>query len=213
MLLCHDPAQKAGRVARVQLRITAHSSGYCSIFSRQKSRDKSLLKMAAAAAVDAPGIDKAVFAEVHRWCREGKLDHVRDFLHFGEGVLNYFSVKTNRGTTLLHEAVEADQADVIQLILFHGIPPDVRGKNNQTPLHLAAAKGHVLCVQALLEGGADMTLVDDLGHTVLTKAERSKKRDPVLRLLRSKGMLYVYIIYVVYCMCKYGIGLMLILSC
>jgi len=39
----------------------------------------------------------------------------------------------------------------------------------------------------LLEADADIRLEDDLGFTVFNKAERSKRREAVLRLLRSKG--------------------------
>lgn len=135
------------------------------------------------------GVDRVLFAELHRWCREGRLDGILDAIYYEDGALQCFSVKTIKGgQTLLHEAVDADQPDVVQLLLLHGVSPDLRGKNSQTPLHLAASKGYVLCVQVLLEGGANVTLTDDLGHTALSKAERSKKRDAVLHLLRSKGM-------------------------
>ena len=143
--------------------------------------------MAAVPAVDAPGIDRAVFADVQKWCREGKIDQLGTFLYFDPDALNYFTVKTTRGSTLLHEAVEADQADVVQLLLLHGLSPDPKGKNGNTPLHIAASKGYVLCVGALLDGGADLSLTDDIGNNVLVKADRSKRRDAVLRLLRSKG--------------------------
>ena len=147
--------------------------------------------MAAAPAVDTPGIDRAIFAEVSKWCREGKIDQIRNFLYYEPEASTYFSVKTTRGTTLVHEAVEADQADVLQVLLLHGVvSPDLRGKNNNTPLHVAASKGHVWCVQVLLEAGADLSLIDDLGHNVILKAERSKKRDLILRLLKSKGILF-----------------------
>ncbi len=143
--------------------------------------------MAAAPAVDTPGIDRAVFADVQKWCRESKIDNLRAFLHFDPDAANYFTVKTTRGSTLLHEAVEADQPDVVQLLLLHGLSPDIRGKHGNTPLHVAVSKGHVLCVQALLEGDADLSLTDDIGHNVLVKAERSKRSTAILRLLRSKG--------------------------
>lgn len=150
--------------------------------------------MAAVPAVDAPGVDRAVFADVQKWCREGKIDQLRVFLYFDPDAFNYFTVKTTRGSTLLHEAVEADQADVVQLLLLHGLSPDLKGKNGNTPLHIAASKGHVLCVEALLDGGADLSLTDDLGNNVLVKADRSKRRDVVLRLLKSKGKCFLCLI-------------------
>jgi ankyrin repeat protein len=143
--------------------------------------------MAGLPAVDVPGIDRGLFADLFRWCKEGNLSRLQDVLFFDENIFNYFTVKTGKGNTLLHEAVDSDQPDVIQLLLQHGVSPDPKGKNNQTPLLLAASKGHVLCVQALLIGDADLMAVDDLGNTAFMKAERTKKRDAVLRLLRSKG--------------------------
>lgn len=63
----------------------------------------------------------------------------------------------------------------------------MQGKGNVTPLHVSAMKGYVNCVRMLLEAGADIRWEDDFGCTVFQKAERSKRREPVLRLLRSKG--------------------------
>lgn len=145
--------------------------------------------------LETPGIDRAVFADLLKWCREGKLDQLRNFLYFETEANNYFTVKTTRGSTLLHEAVEADQPDVVQLLLLHGISPDVKGKNGNTPLHVAVLKGHILCIEALLEGGADLSVPDDLGHNLLMKAERSKRKETVLRLLKSKGMYHTRMCY------------------
>ena len=143
----------------------------------------------AALLVELPsGLDRNVFADLHRWCKEGNLDNLKDFLYYEpESAKQYFKVKTSKGHTLMHEAVESDQPDVIQLLLQNGISSELKGKNNQTPLHLASSKGNILCVQALLEGGADLSAEDDMGNTALSKAERSKRRDAVQRLLRSKG--------------------------
>lgn len=53
-------------------------------------------------------------------------------------------------------------------------------------------KGYVNCVRMLLEADADIRLDDELGFTVFQKAERSKRREPVLRLLRSRGKAHHY---------------------
>ncbi len=144
--------------------------------------------MAAVPAVDHPDIDKNLFAELYRYCREGCLDELRHALYYEKDVLNYFLIRTLRGNTLLHETVEADQPDVLQLLLLHGVSPNLRARGGLTPLHVAASKGYVGCVRALLENGADMTLQDDLGSDALQKAERSKRKDLVQRLLWSKGV-------------------------
>lgn len=48
-------------------------------------------------------------------------------------------------------------------------------------------KGYVNCVRMLLEADANIYFEDEFGFTVFHKAERSKRREAVLRLLRSKG--------------------------
>lgn len=140
-------------------------------------------------AAEYPHIDRNLFADLSRLCREGHLQELREALSCERKVLDYFSVRTLRGYTLLHEAVEADQPDVVQMLLLHGVPPNLRAKGAATPLHLACSKSLVGCVKALLENGADLTLRDDLGHDAPSKAEvrSSKKKEAVLKLLRSKG--------------------------
>ena len=58
-------------------------------------------------------------------------------------------------TSALHEAVEGDQPDVIQLLLLHGFNPNVRARGGLTPLHLAVIKAEAGCVRALIDNGAD----------------------------------------------------------
>lgn len=140
-------------------------------------------------ALEHPEIDRNLFAEIHRICREGQRDQLRAILNYEKDILNYFLIKTLKGNTLLHEAVEADHPDIVQLLLLFGVSPNLRARAGVTPLQLAASKAHVGCVRALLDSGADITLKDDLGHDAMYKAEQrsSKKRESVVKLLRSKG--------------------------
>ena len=139
-------------------------------------------------AAEHPGIDRNRFADLYRMCREGQLHHLKDALHYERDILTYFTIRTLKGATLLHEAVDADQPDVVQLLLLHGVNPDARARGGLTPLHIAVSKCQVGCVRALIENGADITMRDDLGQDAIAKAElRSKKREAVLKLLRSKG--------------------------
>lgn len=141
-------------------------------------------------AADYPDIDSNLFADLYRICREGHLDKLREAIYYEKNIVDYFSVRSLRGHTLLHEAVEADQPDIVQMLLLYGVSPDLRAKGGVTPLHLACSKSLVGCVTALLENGADLTLRDDLGNDALSKAEvrSSRKREAVMKLLRSKGM-------------------------
>ena len=110
---------------------------------------------------------------------------LKDALHYDKDILNY---STTKGFTLLHEAVDADQPDVVQLLLLYGLNPDVRVKGGLTPLHMAVSKCQVGCVRALIENGADITVRDDQGQDAIAKAElRGKKYESVLKILRSKG--------------------------
>ena len=129
------------------------------------------------------------FNDLSRLCREGLYNELRYALYYEKEITVLVTGRTSRGNTLLHEAVEWDQSDIAQLLLLHGFSPDVRAKGGVTPLHVAAAKGYVGCVRALLENNADVMLRDDLGHDAFSKAERSKRKDVVLRLLASKGEL------------------------
>lgn len=144
-------------------------------------------------AAEYPHIDRNLFADLYRLCREGHLQELQEALSYERKILDYFSVRTLRGYTLLHEAVEADQPDVVQMLLLHGVSPDLRARGGVTPLHLACSKSLVGCVRALLENGADLTLRDEFNHDALSKAEvrSSKKKEAVLKLLRSKGVVGV----------------------
>ena len=133
-------------------------------------------------------IDKNRFADLWRMCREGQLDQLKETIQFDRDILTYFNLRTQKGVTLLHEAVDAEQPDVVQLLLLHGVSPDLRARGGLTPLHVAVSKCSVGCVRALIENGADISMRDESGQDAIAKAElRSKKREAVLKLLRSKG--------------------------
>ena len=140
-------------------------------------------------AAEHQNLDRNLFAELCRICREGDLNELRDALYYEKKVLEYFTARTVRGYTLLHEAVEADQPDIVQMLLLHGVSPNLRAKGGITPLHLACSKSLVGCATALLENGADISLKDDLGHDAQSKAEgrSTKKKEAIMKLLRSKG--------------------------
>lgn len=67
---------------------------------------------------------------------------------------------------------DEDDAAGVQLLLKHKAKVDARGRLDRTPLHEAAAAGHVGIVATLLAAGADPTLGDEHGRTALLEAAR-----------------------------------------
>jgi hypothetical protein len=72
--------------------------------------------------------------------------------------------------TCLHEAARTGYADVVELLLEKEANPDLaRLHDGSTPLHLAAERGHVDAVKALVRL-AFVSVSDDLGQTPLHRA-------------------------------------------
>ena len=147
-------------------------------------------------AAEHPDIDKNRFADLYRICREGHIQQLKDAFHYEKDILTYFKIRTIKGATILHEAVDAEQPDIVQLLLLYGVNPDMRARGGLTPLHIAVSKCSVGCVRALIENGADLLIRDEQGQDAIAKAElRSKKREAVLKLLRSRGEPIIKLIF------------------
>ena len=72
-------------------------------------------------------------------------------------------VFTSTGVTAMHFAADADAAGVIEALVAHGGDVDARDSfAERTPLMFAAVRGADEAVSALLEGGADVSLVTRL---------------------------------------------------
>ncbi|CAG9574163.1 unnamed protein product [Danaus chrysippus] len=90
----------------------------------------------------------------------------------------------------LHAAALAEQSSCLTALCAAGA--DVNAKSNQetggkTALHIAAERGHVENVKALLKAGADQTVVNSDGDTALVLAERGRHRHAALALREAKG--------------------------
>lgn len=73
----------------------------------------------------------------------------------------------DEGYPVLLSAIESERSDkyeILELLLQHGAPTDMRGINDWTPLHMAAARNDVQAAKLLIEYGADLmarTRIDD----------------------------------------------------
>jgi len=98
--------------------------------------------------------------------------------------------------TLLHAAVHSEGTQyqpktyrgMIDLLIDLGADPDTKNANGQTPLHRAAANDFVKKAEALLDGGASLTVRQD-GGSNLTPAGWAAAQSSVamLRMLLERG--------------------------
>lgn len=95
------------------------------------------------------------------------------------------------GWTPLHYAASGEgdhQVDMVALLLEHSAYIDAESPNRTTPLMMAARYGSEAVVQRLLDEGADATLKNQQGLTVLDFAQQSDRQfmvDKMARVLRQ----------------------------
>jgi len=77
------------------------------------------------------------------------------------------NLRDDEGYTPLHSALErkrSDRFEVLELLLAAGAPVNLKGKNDWTPAHMAAAYDDVDAPRLLVRFGADLTIrttIDD----------------------------------------------------
>ncbi|EPS38466.1 hypothetical protein H072_7783 [Dactylellina haptotyla CBS 200.50] len=76
------------------------------------------------------------------------------------------------GSTALHVAAKnCTDVGIVDVLLEHGANPNAKdGHSSQTPLHLAAERGHTEIFRKLVKKGADIHLHDDEGYSALVHA-------------------------------------------
>ena len=72
--------------------------------------------------------------------------------------------------TPLHSAADADQSEVVKLLLESGAKVDSRDAYGETPLHYAAREGSVESAKLLIAAGADANAKNSNGSTPITFA-------------------------------------------
>ena len=91
----------------------------------------------------------------------------------------------SRGDTLLHQAAEKNDPQLVRTLGDGDIDRDRRNRAGDTPAHVAAVKGknYLETVRALIAIGVDVNAVNARGKTVLKVAKGNK----VEKLLRDHG--------------------------
>ncbi len=91
------------------------------------------------------------------------------------------------GESVLNAAVAAAQPEVVSVLLRYGLPPDTPDHLNQAPL-LTAVMGNCLpVVQALVEGGANVTKTSGTAHYSPLLEAIGHNHEPIAKFLLAHG--------------------------
>ena len=97
-----------------------------------------------------------------------------------------------RGELALTLAVKYGPNKVIELLLEHGVNPNIRGAGGFFPIHLAACGGYKRTVELLLKNHAAVDSLTDLGETPLAWACWNGHKEIVQLLLESGANPNIY---------------------
>jgi ankyrin repeat protein len=106
-----------------------------------------------------------------------------------QSILNKSVADINRrcgsnGETPLYQAAMEGHDHIIRILLAHSADPEVASVHGgYLPLHVAAERGYVDAVKALLSGGADIRAKATKGWTALHLAAQNGHGEVVARLL------------------------------
>lgn len=89
------------------------------------------------------------------------------------------------GTALLY-AILSGREGTVRLLLSKGARTDFKYRDDDTVLHIAAAKSSTQILEALIDGHADLNVLDQHGNTALDEAVL-QDRLPAARLLLRRG--------------------------
>jgi ankyrin repeat protein len=73
--------------------------------------------------------------------------------------------RNDEGYTPLHSAIDRERSDrheVLEMLLAAGAPVNLKGINDWTPAHMAAARDDVDALRLLVRYGADLTIRTDI---------------------------------------------------
>ena len=86
-----------------------------------------------------------------------------------------------------HQNITAEQRkEMCELLVAHGADVNVRRRNGNTPLHLAARGGQKDILELLIDKGADMNIINNAGRSPLRIA-MNQGHTEIVELLRKHG--------------------------
>ena len=121
---------------------------------------------------------------LHKAAAKGEVGKIKKYLDRGGNP----NLRNSFRCTLLHSATSNGQTEIANLLLDANADPNLVSYNLiNTPLHLAALKGHLSIVQMLVEYGADLSLKNMDGLTPLGVAEKEGHSEVIDLLLVSQN--------------------------
>eukprot|EP01084_Bolivina_argentea_P238913 401424_1 len=88
--------------------------------------------------------------------------------------------------TLLHQAAEQGNLDIIKKLIAIGFDPNCLDKSKHSPIGFASTGGHMECVQYFVSIGANINIVDIHGHGALYAAA-TRDHLNIVKYLVSNG--------------------------
>jgi ankyrin repeat protein len=114
----------------------------------------------------------------------GNLDEAQALLVEEPNLVN----AEKEGQTLLCEAVQKYQRQIVLFLLQNGADVNAKDKRGFTPLHYAAEKGYVQIAELLIDRGANVNAKDTNDETPLHIAALCGHKDIILALLAAEAV-------------------------
>ncbi len=112
-------------------------------------------------------VEKEAKSQIDRALRDaiskGDIDSLKQQMAAGANV----NLKAARGWTPLHNSVDSDNKEIVELLIKNGADVNAAHNGGGTPLHWAARKGHQEIVELLIANGANVNAQDEDGGTPL----------------------------------------------